>query len=117
MHDQNQGETGYLRDRGKVAKRTEGHVFLKAWQAHDVVVRGKQGVAIRRRLRNALDSDLARGAWLGFDQELLTEDGCELLCHEPRRDLDRIARAERYDDPDRFGRVRLCIGNTGQEKE
>jgi len=58
MSDEHHRKPGHLGNRQEIALEIEAYVFLETRQAHDIVVRAKQGVAVGRRLRDVLDSDL-----------------------------------------------------------
>jgi hypothetical protein len=68
----------------------------------------QQGVAVGRRLGDALDRDVAAGPGDVLDHDRLTPGLGELVAKEPRGDVGRHTGREADDDPDRLlGVVRL----------
>jgi hypothetical protein len=66
----------------------------------------QQGVAVRRRLRSNLRTDVAVGARAIVDEHRLRPGLGELLSHGPCKDVRRAGRRIRHDDAHGLGRIR-----------
>ena len=96
-----------LRDRHEILQRVV--VDLVDMRIADDRFRHDQdGVAVRRSLGGELDAEIAVGAGLVLDHDLLAEHARQMLADEPGRDVGRAARRERHDHLDRT--VRPLLG-------
>ena len=68
----------------------------------------RDGVAVGARPYAGFDADQAGRAGAVVDHDGLLEARVEMRPHEPRHAVDRPARRERHDEPDRLHRVALC---------
>src|SRR6476659_9486087 len=93
--------------------------FLERIDVHPVDVRiAAQGigcdqhrVAIRGRLCRGLDADIAVGAGLVLDDDLLPQTARQILADEAGAHVGRAAGRERYDETNRPARPVLPIGS------
>ncbi len=92
-------------DRREVAREVEGEPLVE--RGVDGVGRGadQDGVAVRRRVDDAFGRDIAAGARLVLDHELLAEPLGETLADEARQHIGRPARRKSDHQPHRPGRI------------
>ena len=99
-HHQQIGKNADQRDRRKIADR----VVVDRWEqvAIDRQPAGsdQHGVAVRRRARDEFHRDVAAGAWLVLDHDLLAPDFREPRAEDATDGVDAAAGCERYDQTD-----------------
>ncbi len=111
---------------GRVARHRHGQEVLVRIVRHfgveariDHVARGHEQdrVAVGRRLRRVAHAEIAAGAALVLDDELLLELLRKLLRDQPRRDISGARRGKWHDDLDRMVGIAGCLRVAGDGKK
>jgi hypothetical protein len=114
--DEQEGRRRNQYHRREIAQRIVRELRIEARVDRETRKSGQHGVAVRRRLRNDLRSDVAACAGSIIDEDLLPEGDREVLSDRACDDVGRAARRKRRDPA--YGlagiggaRRRLCRGN------
>ena len=109
MRDQQQRKVHHVGDGGEILQRVIRQFFVEAGvHGHGPSGGHSQGVAIRRRLHQGLQTHNAIGTGPVVDHHLLTQAFVEFLRHHPRNHIVSTTRWKRYDDADGFAGKSLC---------
>src|SRR5262245_9211008 len=98
---------GQLEARHQVLQDFDTHL-VDMRIAGDGVGGNEDAIAVRRAFGPGLDSDVAVGAGLVFDDHLLAQAARQVFADDTSRHIGRAAGRERHDEPDRSGGPVLC---------
>ena len=107
MHDENQAARAHLGHGRDVLERIVAELHVQSRRQRDRVRGIEQRVAVRVRLGQQLDRDVARGPRPVVDHDALIHLSAELFAHEASHDIGRPAGGKSDEHADRLGRPRL----------